>query len=114
MCISVSRVACKQKCCILICSEGEATCPAPEVANSVSSLGEVSVYQVGDVVTVSCIQGFQLDGAEQIICGSSGQWQPQLPQCLPLPQPSPTTRLPVKPSELVSEFIKSKQYKVCL
>ncbi|TMS16979.1 6-phosphofructo-2-kinase/fructose-2,6-bisphosphatase 2 [Larimichthys crocea] len=80
------------------CEKGEATCPAPEVANSVSSLGEVSVYQVGDVVTVSCIQGFQLDGAEQIICGSSGQWQPQLPQCLPLPQPSPTTRLPVKPT----------------
>lgn len=65
------------------CEEGEATCPSPAVANSVSSGGDVPVYQPGDVVTFTCSKGFQLAGAQQVTCGADGQWQPQLPLCLP-------------------------------
>ncbi|XP_040908788.1 complement component receptor 1-like protein isoform X2 [Toxotes jaculatrix] len=65
--------------------EGETTCSTPVVANSVKSGGDVSVYWVGDNVTFTCSQGFELDGAPQVTCGPDGQWQPQPPQCLPLP-----------------------------
>ncbi|XP_035513011.1 complement receptor type 1 isoform X1 [Morone saxatilis] len=67
------------------CEEGVATCSSPAVSNSVSSGGDVSVYQVGDGLTFTCSQGFQLDGAQQITCGSGGQWQPLPPRCLPSP-----------------------------
>lgn len=67
-------------------SEGETTCSTPAVANSVTSGGNVSVYRVGDNVTVTCGQGFQLDGAKQITCGSDGKWQPDPPRCLPSPE----------------------------
>ncbi|XP_049921778.1 complement receptor type 1 isoform X1 [Epinephelus moara] len=76
------------------CVEGEATtCPTPAVANSVSSAGDVSVFWVGDSVTFTCSQGFQLDGAQQITCGPGGLWQPQPPRCLPSPKTTPS---PVK------------------
>ncbi|XP_026224796.1 C4b-binding protein alpha chain-like isoform X2 [Anabas testudineus] len=68
------------------CEEGETTCSTPAVANSVTSGGNVSVYRVGDNVTVTCGQGFQLDGAKQITCGSDGKWQPDPPRCLPSPE----------------------------
>ncbi|XP_071332929.1 complement receptor type 1-like [Trachinotus anak] len=68
------------------CEEGETTCSNPAVANSVKSGGDASVYRVGDSVTFTCSQGFQLDGAQQVTCGPDGQWQPQPPQCLPSPE----------------------------
>lgn len=67
------------------CVEGEATCSTPAVENSVSSAGDVSVHRVGDSVTFTCSQGFQLDGAQQITCGAGGLWQPQPPRCLTSP-----------------------------
>ncbi|KAK2851672.1 hypothetical protein Q5P01_007948 [Channa striata] len=67
------------------CEEQEITCPTPAVANSVISAGNVSVYRVGDNVTVGCGEGFQLKGAQHITCGPRGQWQPQPPVCLPSP-----------------------------
>ncbi|XP_063741873.1 complement receptor type 1 isoform X2 [Eleginops maclovinus] len=73
------------------CEEGEATCSPPAVANSVSSAGAVSVYQMGNTVTLTCSQGFQLDGAQSIRCGAGGLWQPPPPQCLPAPN---TTQSP--------------------
>ncbi|KAM9342652.1 complement receptor type 1-like [Pholidichthys leucotaenia] len=66
-----------------LCVEGEITCSTPTVANSVPRGGSVPVYRVGDGVTFTCSQGFQLDGAKQITCGPTGQWQPEPPQCLP-------------------------------
>ncbi|KAG7221599.1 hypothetical protein INR49_017130 [Caranx melampygus] len=68
------------------CQVGETTCPHPAVADSVQSGREVPAYRVGGRVTITCRQGFQLNGAQQVICGSDGQWQPQPPQCLPLPE----------------------------
>lgn len=68
------------------CEVGETTCPHPAVANSVQTGGEVPAYRVGDKATVTCRQGFQLVGAQQVTCGSDGQWQPQPPQCQPLPE----------------------------
>uniref|UniRef100_A0AAY5K2U7 Si:ch73-217n20.1 n=1 Tax=Esox lucius TaxID=8010 RepID=A0AAY5K2U7_ESOLU len=63
--------------------EAGITCPYPSVANSMK-LGEaVSVYRVRDSVTIVCSEGFLLTGDEQITCGPDGQWQTQLPQCLP-------------------------------
>ncbi|KAK2897395.1 membrane cofactor protein [Channa argus] len=65
--------------------EVEETCRAPEVANSVKGSGNVSVYQVGDNVTIACSEGFQLDGAQHLTCGPSGLWQPKPPLCRPSP-----------------------------
>ncbi|XP_073326155.1 complement component receptor 1-like protein [Pagrus major] len=83
-----------------ICEEGRPTCSPPAVANSASSRGDVSVHQVGDSVTFTCSQGFQLDGAQQITCGADGQWQPQPPRCLPSPETTASparTLIPAKP-----------------
>ncbi|XP_071750645.1 complement receptor type 2 [Centroberyx gerrardi] len=72
-----------------LCEEGgavaaaEATCSNPAVTNGVKSSGDAAVHQVGDSVTFTCNQGFQLDGSQQVTCGPGGQWQPQLPLCLP-------------------------------
>ncbi|KAF7666992.1 hypothetical protein LDENG_00084440 [Lucifuga dentata] len=63
--------------------EMETTCSNPAVANSVKSHGDAAVYRVGDSVTFTCAQGFQLVGSQQVTCGPAGQWQPPLPQCLP-------------------------------
>ena len=91
-------------------SEGEATCSPPVVANSVSSGRPVSAYRVGDGVTFICSQGFQLDGAQQITCGPSGQWQPKPPRCRPSPERSVryfgrAARLPDKQSELICRTV---------
>ncbi|XP_023131392.2 complement receptor type 1-like isoform X1 [Amphiprion ocellaris] len=75
------------------CEEGETTCSTPAVTNSVHRAGGVSEYQVGETMSFACQQGFRLDGAQQITCGSDGQWQPQPPKCLPSPdktQPAET------------------------
>ncbi|XP_076597276.1 C4b-binding protein alpha chain-like isoform X2 [Chaetodon auriga] len=73
------------------CEEGEVTCSTPAVANSVSGGGAASVRRVGDNVTFTCSEGFQLEGAQEITCGPGGQWQPQPPQCLPSPDTLPDT-----------------------
>ncbi|KAM4610366.1 complement receptor type 2 isoform 2-T2 [Polymixia lowei] len=67
--------------CEVIPAEG--TCSNPAVANATKTGEDVSVYRVGDSVTFICEQGFQLDGSQQVTCSSGGQWQPELPQCLP-------------------------------
>lgn len=68
------------------CEEGEpATCSTPAVANSVQRAGDVSERRVGETLSFTCQQGFQLDGPQQITCGSNGQWQPEPPKCLPSP-----------------------------
>ncbi|XP_026188904.1 complement receptor type 1-like isoform X2 [Mastacembelus armatus] len=74
-----------------ICEVGETTCPAPAVANSVTSGGNAFAYQVGDDVSFTCRQGFQLDGAQKIICMPGGLWEPKPPQCLPQPQKTEQT-----------------------
>lgn len=69
---------------VLISSEAETTCSNPAVANGAQSRrGDAAVYRVGDSVTFTCAQGFQLAGGQQVTCGPAGQWQPPLPQCLP-------------------------------
>ncbi|XP_070766821.1 membrane cofactor protein [Enoplosus armatus] len=91
--------------------EGEATCSTPAVFKSVSSGGDVSVHRVGDTLTFTCSQGFQLDGAQQITCGPGGQWQPQPPQCLPslVTAPPPEGRcgvpLTIKNANLADKYI---------
>ena len=44
--------------------------------------GSVTVF--GDVVTVVCDTGYQLDGVEEIRCNSSGLWNVSTPSCEPL------------------------------
>lgn len=80
-----------------VSSEGEVTCSTPAVANSVSSGGDASVYRVGDNVMFNCRQGFQLHGAQEITCGPGGQWQTELPRCLPLPTPDKTEQADTTP-----------------
>ncbi|XP_056128799.1 sushi, von Willebrand factor type A, EGF and pentraxin domain-containing protein 1 [Lampris incognitus] len=67
-------------------SEKEANtfCSSPEVANGSKSSGDVQEYQLGASVTFTCHPGFQLSGSQQVTCGPAGQWQPQLPNCLPI------------------------------
>ncbi|XP_008300892.1 complement receptor type 1-like, partial [Stegastes partitus] len=67
------------------CEEGETTCSTPAVANSVQRAEGVSEFRVGEAVTFTCQQGFRLDGAQEVKCGSNGQWQPEPPRCLPSP-----------------------------
>uniref|UniRef100_A0A8C6PD00 Sushi domain-containing protein n=1 Tax=Nothobranchius furzeri TaxID=105023 RepID=A0A8C6PD00_NOTFU len=57
------------------------TCTAPTVDNSVQK-GSVSKYFVGDIMNLTCKQGFQLNGAQTITCRPSGRWQPQPPRCV--------------------------------
>ncbi|KAM4562246.1 complement receptor type 1-like isoform 2-T2 [Odontesthes bonariensis] len=80
------------------CEEGESktTCSNPAVDNSLQKRGDVSVYQVGERMSFSCQQGFQLAGAAHITCGPDGQWQPLPPRCLQSPD-RPTTQ-PGQPS----------------
>ncbi|XP_044067408.1 complement receptor type 1-like [Siniperca chuatsi] len=72
------------------CEEGAVTCFTPAVANSVRRGDNVSVHWVGDSMTFTCSEGFQLDGAQQITCGPDGQWEPQPPRCLPSPDDKAT------------------------
>ncbi|CAJ1084791.1 complement receptor type 1-like isoform X1 [Xyrichtys novacula] len=72
------------------CEVAQVTCSPPVVTNSVSSR-DVSVYQLGESVNITCSQGFQLDGAQRITCGQDGQWQPKPPRC--------QTRLPDKEAD---------------
>ncbi|CAN9515340.1 unnamed protein product [Ophioblennius macclurei] len=67
------------------CVEGRITCSLPVVNNSVHRSENVSVYQSGESVTFACVQGFLLNGTDQIVCGPDGQWQPKPPLCLPSP-----------------------------
>ncbi|XP_041860037.1 sushi, von Willebrand factor type A, EGF and pentraxin domain-containing protein 1-like isoform X1 [Melanotaenia boesemani] len=69
------------------CVEGvvETTCSTPSVDNSLQKGGDDAVHRVGDSLSFTCRQGFQLDGAQQITCGPDGQWQPRSPLCLPAP-----------------------------
>uniref|UniRef100_A0A3B5QPM4 Complement receptor type 1-like n=1 Tax=Xiphophorus maculatus TaxID=8083 RepID=A0A3B5QPM4_XIPMA len=71
------------------CEEKKITCSSPVVNNSVKSGTEVSVHHVGDTMNITCSTGFQLDGAQQLTCGSDGQWEPKLPQCLLSPDKRP-------------------------
>uniref|UniRef100_A0A8C7FU47 Uncharacterized protein n=2 Tax=Oncorhynchus kisutch TaxID=8019 RepID=A0A8C7FU47_ONCKI len=79
----------------------EVTCPAPSVANGVKLSETVSVYRVRDSVTLVCSEGFLLTGAQQLTCGPDGQWQPELPLCLPfndiIESPKPDGRCGVPP-----------------
>lgn len=81
---------------VLVGPEGETTCSSPAVANSLSAPGET--LRVGDSLNFTCMDGFQLDGAQQITCGADGQWQPLPPRCLPTYVP---TRVPDKECEFV-------------
>ncbi|XP_054902189.1 C4b-binding protein alpha chain [Poeciliopsis prolifica] len=72
-----------------LCEEKEITCSTPVVNNSVKSGREVSVHHVGDTMDITCSSGYHLDGAQQLTCGSDGQWQPKLPQCLLSPDKRP-------------------------
>lgn len=74
--------------------EGEATCSTPAVANSLNPSGEM--IRAGGSMNFTCLEGFQLDGAQQITCGPDGQWGPLPPQCLPTYVP---TQLPDKDRE---------------
>lgn len=73
----------------VVSPEKEITCSSPVVNNSVKSGREVSVHHVGDTINITCSTGFQLDGAQQLTCGSDGQWQPKLPQCFLSPDKRP-------------------------
>ncbi|KAI3357536.1 hypothetical protein L3Q82_015950, partial [Scortum barcoo] len=91
----------------LKCKKGETTCSRPAVANSVSSPGDVPLHRVGDSVNFTCSQGFQLDGAPEIICGPDSQWHPQPPQCLPSPDKTSgcDMPLPVNNANIANRYI---------
>lgn len=66
------------------CEEGTVTCSAPKVANS-ETKDFAHEYKVSEVLTLRCSPGFQMKGAAKISCGSDGEWEPPLPQCVPSP-----------------------------
>ncbi|XP_056589578.1 sushi, von Willebrand factor type A, EGF and pentraxin domain-containing protein 1 [Triplophysa dalaica] len=62
--------------------ESTVTCSSPAVAHRGIKSGEKPHYNVGETVTISCLEGFYLIGSSQTTCGSDGQWQ-RLPVCRP-------------------------------
>ncbi len=44
---------------------------------------EGHVYLVDSIVTVTCDEGFKLDGSSTLICNADGNWSSNLPQCVP-------------------------------
>ncbi|KAG9332700.1 hypothetical protein JZ751_014799 [Albula glossodonta] len=66
------------------CEEGaEITCPSPSVANGVKVKGEALMYNRGNNVTFTCMDGFSLRGFREVTCASDSLWHPRLPECLP-------------------------------
>ena len=45
-------------------------------------LSSANVFIEGDSVTLSCVDGYTLDGVAVVTCSSSGQWSHVLPECL--------------------------------
>uniref|UniRef100_H3D4W4 Sushi domain-containing protein n=1 Tax=Tetraodon nigroviridis TaxID=99883 RepID=H3D4W4_TETNG len=64
----------------LKCEKGETTCSSPAVANALRPPGEA--FRVGDSLNLTCLDGFQPDGAQQVTCGPEGRWRPPPPRCL--------------------------------
>ncbi|XP_051954495.1 sushi, von Willebrand factor type A, EGF and pentraxin domain-containing protein 1-like [Xyrauchen texanus] len=60
------------------------TCPDIYVAN-----GEVAPQAVvfDTVVQITCSPGFNLNGAQQLLCGADGSWTPNVPTCEPVTCP---------------------------
>uniref|UniRef100_A0A3P8WLJ9 Complement receptor type 1-like n=1 Tax=Cynoglossus semilaevis TaxID=244447 RepID=A0A3P8WLJ9_CYNSE len=57
------------------------TCPPPNVANAYWTHSHYPWHHYGDVISVSCTQGYVLTGPSAISCGVDGQWSPVLPEC---------------------------------
>ena len=53
----------------------------PNLANPANGAVMVSGMNPGDTATYICISGFELVGANIIICGSDGMWGPDPPVC---------------------------------
>ncbi|TSL61127.1 6-phosphofructo-2-kinase/fructose-2,6-bisphosphatase 2 [Bagarius yarrelli] len=58
----------------------QVTCPRPAVLNGNRPDEYKMEYVVGEKVTISCQEGFEITGSSQVTCGSDGQWQ-TLPEC---------------------------------
>ncbi|CAG04046.1 unnamed protein product [Tetraodon nigroviridis] len=94
------------------CEEGETTCSSPAVANALRPPGEA--FRVGDSLNLTCLDGFQPDGAQQVTCGPEGRWRPPPPRCLPLPTPERDARCRVpaaaRNSNLADRYMSKKSF----
>ncbi|XP_051955250.1 complement receptor type 2-like [Xyrauchen texanus] len=71
-------------------TEFNVSCPVIEVTNGqVSSQG--SVFNTS--VQITCSPGFQLNGAQELLCGIDGSWTPNVPTCEPTKMCSPLSTL---------------------
>ena len=55
-----------------------AQCPLLEIANGGVLLSGVSPE---DIATFFCDTGFELVGADTLVCGDDGEWRPDPPVC---------------------------------
>ena len=53
----------------------------PNLADSANGAVNVSGRSPGDIVTYTCISGFELVGADTLTCVSDGKWGPDPPVC---------------------------------
>ncbi|XP_066559751.1 complement receptor type 2 isoform X2 [Amia ocellicauda] len=80
----------------------EITCAAPSVTDSTVTHGGKDIYQDGDSVTLSCDEGFVLNGHSTVSCGGNGEWSPPVPTCQALNRPfcsAPPPHPNAKPTE---------------
>ncbi|NWS34795.1 CR2 protein, partial [Polioptila caerulea] len=66
------------------------SCPGPHIPNGrLLHLWQVKeVYEYGDGLRVACSEGFAFKGHSSSItlyCGSDGEWDPAVPECIPEP-----------------------------
>ncbi len=55
------------------------TCPA--LTNPMNGNMDMPSYTEGSTATYTCNTGFGVNGAEMLICGSDGNWNPDPPTC---------------------------------
>ena len=53
----------------------------PNLVDPANGAVNVSGRNPGDTATYVCISGFELVGADTLICGTDGMWSPDPPVC---------------------------------
>ncbi|XP_029947857.1 complement decay-accelerating factor isoform X2 [Salarias fasciatus] len=83
----------RAKCEIITCEE------PPKVANGRSSWDVQDDPKYGETIEYTCDKGYTLIGADSIMCGESGEFDPQPPECRGLTTEDPLLQTPTFPAQ---------------
>ncbi|XP_024899750.1 membrane cofactor protein-like isoform X3 [Pteropus alecto] len=70
-------------------------CQYPIVQNGRQVSGFGGKYYYNAAVRFECVQGFQLNGSDTIVCGADSMWKPAIPQCVKGANPTVSAKPPV-------------------